>query len=126
MISAISKIVAKAEDCLSDAEFNFGGGRYIASVNRSYYCIFDCVRALLHPQGYYPKTHQGAQLKFSQFFIKTGEWDVKFGIIIKRVFELRQAGDYDDDNTLSQNDAKIALEHAREFLTATKKYFNLN
>lgn len=126
MKSEIQKIVAKAEDCLSDSQYNFDGRRYIASVNRSYYCIFDCVRALLFPQGYYPKTHQGAQLKFSQLFIKTKEWDARFGVIIKRVFELRQAGDYDDDMTLSQNDAKIALEYAHEFLTATKKYFNLN
>jgi uncharacterized protein (UPF0332 family) len=37
---------------------------------------------------------------------------------------MRQAGDYDLDEELSEEDATTAIEHAREFLAATKKHFD--
>ncbi len=55
----IAKMLQSAEDCLSSAEHSFSGGWYKATANRAYYCIFDCVTALLHHKDIFVKTHQG-------------------------------------------------------------------
>jgi uncharacterized protein (UPF0332 family) len=64
MKEEIGKILARAEDCLADANYNKQGNRYLVVVNRSYYCIFDCLQALLQSQDIFPKTHQGSRIKF--------------------------------------------------------------
>ncbi len=59
MIMEIVKMLQSAEDCLLSAEHSFSGGWYKATANRAYYCIFDCVTALLHHKDIFVKTHQG-------------------------------------------------------------------
>ncbi len=68
MTPEIEKILARAEECLSDARFNFEHDRFQVAVNRSYYCVFDCVAALLHHKDVFTKTHQGAHQKFSELY----------------------------------------------------------
>jgi uncharacterized protein (UPF0332 family) len=72
----IAKILRSAEDCLLSAEHSLNGHWYKAAANRSYYCIFDCAVALLHQKGVFTKTHQGAQIKFNELYIKTGTLDL--------------------------------------------------
>ncbi len=59
MIVPIEKIIAKAEDTMSDATFNYEYERYEACVNRAYYAVFYCITALLEVKQVYAKTHQG-------------------------------------------------------------------
>ena len=126
MKTELEKILARAEDCLSDAQFNFEHDRLQVAVNRSYYCIFDCVRALLWDKEVFTKTHQGAHTKFNEMYIKTGLFDIKLGKMILFVFDLRQSSDYEILYELAETDAAIALENAQTFLAATKKYFQSN
>ncbi len=55
----ILKVIKRADDCLSDAEFSLQHGRLLAAANRSYYCVFDCITALLINKEVFTKTHQG-------------------------------------------------------------------
>ena len=121
----IEIILARAEDCLSDAVFNLEHDRLQVAVNRSYYCIFDCVIALLHEQAVFTKTHQGAHTKFHEHYIKTGLLDSELGKMLLLVFELRQSADYDFQYELAEQDVATALDHARTFLAATKSYFGM-
>jgi len=119
----IETILARAKDCLSDAEFNFEHDRLQVAANRSYYCVFDCIAALLHHKDIYAKTHQGAHQKFSELYIKSGILDIQLAKTLSKVFDLRQSADYDYQSELAQQDVATALDHARTFLAATKTYF---
>jgi uncharacterized protein (UPF0332 family) len=125
MTIQIQKLIERAEECLSDAEYSLEDLRFDMALNRAYYCVFDCVRALLQTQNIFAKTHQGTHVKFNEVFIKTNLWDFKFAAILKKLFEMRQTADYYLDEDFSAREVEIALENAREFLAATKKYFNL-
>ncbi|MCE7921786.1 MAG: HEPN domain-containing protein [Haliscomenobacteraceae bacterium CHB4] len=64
MTYEIARMLYSAEECLSSATYNFQGGWHKAAVNRCYYCLFDCITALLFVEGVSAKTHQGAHVKF--------------------------------------------------------------
>lgn len=116
------KFLERAEDCLSDADANFHIKRYVVVVNRSYYCIFDCVRGLLAEVSFQPKTHQGAYVKFNELFVKVGFFTPEHREIFRAVFDLRQSGDYDLDFEPTEQDAAFALNGARRFLTDAKTF----
>ncbi len=122
MTQEIAKIIRSAEDCLLSAEHSSSGGWYKAAANRAYYCIFDCITALLHHQEIFAKTHQGAHIKFSEHYIKPGILDVQLAKILVDVFGLRQSSDYDFEFEPDETDITDALDNARTFLTATQAY----
>lgn len=124
MNPSVLRAIEKAEECLSDAEYSVKDDRYAVTINRCYYCIFDCIRALPMSQNIYTKTHQGTHTKFNEVFIKTNWWDIKFGAMLGKVFEMRQSSDYDLDEDFSIEEIQQALDSARAFLSATKDYFN--
>ena len=116
----MAKLLARAEECLEEARQLFGFEHYLGAINRAYYCIFGCARALLHEKGLYAKTHQGVQTKISELYIKTALMERKHGDAMRNVFELRQISDYDLDADLTEEDALFALEAAQQFISATK------
>ena len=115
-----AKLLARAEECLEEARQLFDFDYFLGAINRAYYCIFGCTRALLYENGHYAKTHQGLQVKFSELFIKTHLMERKHGDAMRYVFELRQTSDYDLDAELSKEDAMYAIEAATQFLEASK------
>ncbi len=119
------KFLQRAEDCLSDAEANFQLDRLIVVVNRSYYCMFDCVRGLLAEIDLQPKTHQGVYVKFNELFVKNGAFSKEHRDNLKEVFELRQSGDYDLDFEPTEENARFAIDSASRFLSATKLYLDI-
>lgn len=124
MNEEIHKIINKAEDFYQDAEYLFKGNRFEAVINRSYYAMFTIMQALLLTKNIFSKTHQGAQLKFHEHFIKNGLLPVELGKILNETFEKRQFGDYDVNAEIYEADAKKVLENARMFLNNIKTYLN--
>ena len=121
----IEMIIARAEDTLSDATFNFEYERYEACVNRAYYAVFYCITALLEAKQIYAKTHQGSHNKFNELYLKTELMPQNLKDSLDTVFSLRQAGDYDLRIEISEIEAQAAIEHARTFLAATRVYFEV-
>lgn len=121
MKSDVAKLLRRAEECLEEAHQLHRYEHYLGAINRAYYCIFDCARALLHEQGVFVKSHKGIQAKFGEIFIKTGALERKYADAMRHVFELRQACDYDFDAELTQEDAAYAIEGADSFLEATRQ-----
>jgi len=119
----IDKIIEKAADALSDAEFNFQYERYEAAINRAYYAIFYSISALLEAKQVSTKTHQGAHNKFNEIYLKTGLLPLALNTCLDVVFSLRQSGDYDLRFEPDQDAAASAIENARTFLNATRTYF---
>ena len=121
----MDKIIEKAADALSDAEFNFQHERYEAAINRAYYAIFYSISALLEAKQISTKTHQGAHNKFNELYLKTGLLPLELNTCLDVVFSLRQSGDYDLRFDPDKVEAASAIENARTFLTATQTYFSV-
>ncbi len=83
-----AKLLARADECLEEARQLFNFNHQLGAINRAYYCIFDCARALLYENGPYAKTHQGVQTKLSELFIKTAILERRHGDAMRYVFEL--------------------------------------
>lgn len=84
--------------------------------------MFTSVQALLLTKNAFSKTHQGAQVKFNELFIKTDLLPLELGKMLNDAFEKRQFGDYDVDAEISESDALKLLENARLFLSKIKIY----
>jgi uncharacterized protein (UPF0332 family) len=122
MSPEIQQILAKAEDCLESAAYNLQGGYLEASVNRSYYAVFDALVALLAYQEVYPKSHKGAHAKFQELYVLNGLLPLRAKAIVADSFHKRQTGDYDFDSEISEAEATEALENAREFVAMARAY----
>lgn len=56
------KLFSRALECLDEADHLYKHDHVSGAVNRAYYAMFDCARAILHEYGVLAKTHQGVQL----------------------------------------------------------------
>lgn len=70
--------------------------KWNSAVNRLYYSAFYAVSALLLLSDLNPTTHNGAKSNFSEYYIKTGKINKRYGKIYSQLFTWRQKGDYAD------------------------------
>jgi len=124
MNAEIQKLIERAEDFYLDSQYLLQGKRFEAVVNRSYYAMFTGVQALLFTKNVFSKTHQGAQVKFHELFIRTGIIPEGMGKILNETYEKRQLSDYDVDAEISQIEAEKVLENTRLFLDKIKTYLD--
>lgn len=114
----------QAEECLKVAKQNCTDGYLKASANRSYYCIFHCMRAVLATCRLDSKKHSGVISIFRQEFIKTGIFPIRFSKMIGEAFELRGLSDYDDFYVAARADILQQIDNAEDFLHFTKEYLS--
>lgn len=114
----------QAEQCLATAKLTCEAGDLKASANRSYYCIFHCMRAALALKRLDSKKHSGVISIFRREFVKTGVFPSRFSDMIGNAFELRGSSDYDDFYIASQADILKQIEDAEDFLGATRDYLS--
>ena len=86
----------QAGNCLRSAENNMQIELYKDALNRSYYCIFHSIRAVLALDNFDSKKHSGVISEFHRNYIKTGKFDKKFSNTIRISFQIRNRSDYED------------------------------
>ncbi|MFC2138556.1 HEPN domain-containing protein [Bacteroidota bacterium] len=86
----------RAQETYEDALILRERGKWNSIVNRLYYAAFYAVSALLLDSDLQPTTHTGSKSNFSEYFIKSGKVDKKYGKIYSQLFSWRQKGDYAD------------------------------
>ena len=112
----------QARECLQTAEVNIAAGLFKAAANRSYYCIFHAMRAVLALDRFDSKKHSGVISAFRQKYVKTGVFAGDISDIIKTAFEVRNESDYEDYYLISKDEVAAQLENAKTFLTAIEEY----
>ena len=120
----IKACLKKANDKLSSAKKLFTAKKYDDSVSRAYYCVFYASQALLLCKNMTTKSHHGLVQMFGLHFMKTREFDPGIGIILNRLKDLREKGDYEIFSTIDNDDAKQAINDCRLFLKECKKYLS--
>ena len=114
----------KARECLQGAEVEIAANLFKNSANRSYYCIFHAMRAVLAFDRFDSKKHSGVISAIHKDYIRTGIFSKDFSKIIDNAFEVRNESDYDDLYIVSKEKVVEQLENAKTFLEAVEKYVN--
>ena len=106
----------KAKETFAEIENHIQLGYWRTAANRLYYTCFYAVSALLIKNGIKAHTHSGVINQFGLHFVKADIFSQKEGRFFKRLFELRQDGDYDDWITITEEDVIPLIEPVRNFI----------
>ena len=112
----------QAHQCLDAAKTMIEINNYKSAANRSYYCIFHCIRSILALESVDFKKHSAVISHFRLNYIKTKIFDSKLSDIIESLFIIRNASDYDDFYVLEKEQAIKQVENAEYFLEQIKNY----
>ena len=113
----------QARECLHVANANMSISLK-TSVNRSYYCVFHALRAVLSLDKFDSKKHSGVIGEFRRRYIKTEIFPKHFSDIISRTFRIRNESDYEDFYVVAESEARQQLEDAGELLKAIEEYID--
>jgi len=116
----------KAQRCLRSAQTLFNDEDYSSSANRSYYCVFHCMRSVLALQGVDFKKHSAVIAYFRENYIKTGIFEKNLSDILSKLFTIRTESDYDDFYLIDKQEIIVQLENAKYFYDKIKDYLDNN
>jgi len=116
--------LGKAEKCLKASELLLNAESYADSVNRSYYCIYHAMHAVLTTIGFSSSKHSGNISEFRRVFVKTGVFADTYSDIVGSAFKVRTKSDYDIHYVVSKSEVITQLESARDFLSAVEVYID--
>jgi uncharacterized protein (UPF0332 family) len=111
----------KAKDTLHEARLNVDLGCWHTAANRLYYACYYAASALLIKHGHQAQTHSGVIKLLGLHFISKGMISKESGKFYRRLFELRQKGDYDDWSVIKATDVQAFVEPAEEFIHTLEK-----
>jgi len=115
----------QSQNCLMAAMVSADAELYKDAANRSYYCIFHCMRTVLALDKFDSKKHSGIIAAFRQRYIKTGKFDPVYSDIIGSAFEVRNFSDYEDFYVVSKTEVDQQIEGAKSFYEAVDKFVAL-
>jgi uncharacterized protein (UPF0332 family) len=114
--------IEKARKTLTSANILFDHDDLGGTINRLYYCVFYCARALLSSENIDFKRHSGVISYFRKEYIKTGILDQRLSDIIGDLFDDRMGSDYDDDFSAKKEIVEKEMEDAEFFLDKITEY----
>lgn len=120
----ISLRLEKAHKCLEASELLISAESYADSVNRSYYCIYHAVHAVLTTIGFSSSKHTGNISEFRRMFIKTGVFPEIYSDIVGDAFKVRTKSDYDIHYIVSKSEVTTQYENAKKFLEEVEVYID--
>ncbi|MCK9467637.1 MAG: HEPN domain-containing protein [Candidatus Absconditabacterales bacterium] len=106
----------KSRDDLKSSEILFNQKLFAQSLNRSYYCIFHAVKALLALDCFDSRKHSGIIAFFNENYIKKNKIDIELSKILMDAQKIRTKSDYDDFYVATEKTALIQYENAKKFL----------
>jgi uncharacterized protein (UPF0332 family) len=121
---AISMMLKKAKEKLKTAEIEYDTERYDDSVSRAYYAVFHAISAVLLSKGLHYSSHSQTIGAFNKEFVKPGVFPKEFTRNIQKLFNDRQTGDYDFENSFEKDAANDDISAAREIINACEQYLH--
>ena len=114
--------IKQAQRSLTSAHVLFADDDLGGAINRIYYCVFYCARALLSSEDLDFKRHSGVISHFRREYIKTGKLEERLSDIIGDLFDDRMGSDYDTDFSADIETVKSEIEDAEYFLCKITEY----
>jgi len=124
MSHAAEAHLRKAYQRLKEAEGMLSLGYAAATLNRTYYAMFEAASALLARVGVEVESHEGLKIKFGELLVKTGKVEARFSRYLKRAYDLRDDADYALDERAYPSVAvgEGELIKAREFVAMSEEF----
>jgi hypothetical protein len=91
-------------------------GDYKSSANRSYYAVFNAMRACLALLKIDHKRHSGVMSDFRLHYIKNGKLKPELSDYMTALFDVRNNCDYNDFYVISKDDVATQLSRAEVFV----------
>jgi uncharacterized protein (UPF0332 family) len=115
LLEKSERAIRSAENTLADGDLDF-------AASRAYYALFYVAEALLGEKDLQFSKHGGVHGAFSQHFVRTGLFDIKFQRWLVSGFNQRMLGDYGVTPDFDVEDVQEIIDHAREFLSTARAY----
>jgi uncharacterized protein (UPF0332 family) len=115
-------MIQKATRSLITAEKLANEGDYDFASSRAYYAAFYAIEAVLLTKNITFSKHAGVISGFNQYFVKTGLFPKETNKLISRLFRERQTGDYDFKPNITEADAEIDCEAAKQIVKAIENF----
>ncbi|MDO4179291.1 MAG: HEPN domain-containing protein [Phascolarctobacterium sp.] len=112
----------KAKEVLRDAELMFENESFASAVNRAYYALFHCLRAVTDLDSYDSSKHSGIISFFNKTYVKTGVFDKEVSKILDKSFRIREKADYDDFIVITEQMAEEQIVNTRRVLQIIEPY----
>ena len=116
----------KAYESLKEAKAVANLGFWTLTGNRLYYAAFYMASALLLDKGIVAKTHSGVIHLIGAKFVMQGLLDREYGRLFSRLYELRQAGDYDDMYDVSEEEIYPYIVKTEQFVSKLENLITLS
>ena len=113
--------IESAHKTFNAAKILAENGFWNSAVNRLYYSIFYAVNALLVANEIITKSHSATKSQFSLHFVKTGEFDKKYGKLLSELFDWRQKGDYENIFDYNESSVKPLFKPVNEMIELIEK-----
>jgi len=116
----------RARETLLDVEISIQNSRWHNAANRLYYACFYATIALLLNDGLEARSHNGVRTLLGQHYVNEGIIDKELNQAYRRMFNLRQTGDYDDLATVTKDEVLSLLEPAKNFIKTIEQLISKN
>jgi len=114
----------KAKDTLLDVYVSIKNSRWNNAANRLYYACFYAAMALLIKDDHEARTHNGVKALLGLHYVKDGIINEELSQAYRKMFNLRQTGDYDDLANITGDDVKPLVEPAEKFIALIENLIN--
>lgn len=111
----------KAMQTFKDAQRNLNYGMFSVAANRLYYAFYYAASALLISIKIEVHSHSGVQSMMHLHFVKTGLLTESDGILMRRLFVMRQSSDYEDFVDFKQEDLEPLLPLTLELINKIRE-----
>jgi uncharacterized protein (UPF0332 family) len=125
-MSQIQALIEKARRYLRSTELLIQDGDYDSAVSRAYYAMFYAAEAALLKKEMTFSSHKAVISAFGRYFVKTGIFDKRMGRDLNIIFGERQLGDYESNFSISEDNARHALEIAQGFVDRIAAWLETN
>ncbi|MCL2511405.1 MAG: HEPN domain-containing protein [Bacteroidales bacterium] len=106
----------RARETLLDVDISIQNNRWNNAANRLYYACFYATIALLLNDGFEARSHNGVRTLLGQHYVNEGIINKELSQAYRKMFNLRQTGDYDDLAVVTKDEVLDLLEPAKQFI----------
>lgn len=119
--SIVNYRIEKAYQALKEARDNISMNNWNLAINRLYYSTFYMAIAVNLSNGETAKSHSGVFSLISKNYIATGVLSKEDGALYRKLFSMRQTGDYDDLFDWEEEDVVPLVKKTESLVNSMRK-----
>lgn len=115
-IAIVNYRIEKSYNTYNEALQTCSLSMFSLAANRLYYAVYHAAGALLIANGIAAHSHSGLMTMVHLHFIKSGILSRDDGLLLRRLFSLRQRSDYDDFIEIEENELTPFIPSVKAFI----------